>query len=225
MFVSSRREKPERTPLSREAITDAALAIVDAEGLEALSMRRLALDLGTGPASLYAHVSGKPELLRLLIDRVAGEVVPPEPDPARWQEQLKEYARVMRAALARHSDLAGAMLASVPTGPNVMRSMDGLLGILRAGGLPDRVVAFSADLLALIVSIDVYEGSLADQRVARDPDHFAALGRYMASLPADRFPHISALVPAMLSGDEGPDDRFEFALDVIVGGIAALGER
>jgi hypothetical protein len=87
------------------------------------------------------------------------------------------------------------------------------------------VVAFAAELLALIVSIDVYEGSLADQRVARDPDHFAALGRYMASLPADRFPHISVLVPAMLSGDEGPDDRFEFALDVIVGGIAALGAR
>ena len=186
-------------------------------------MRRIAQDFGTGPASLYAHVSGKPELLGLLIDRVAGEIAVPEPDPERWQEQVKEYARTMRAALAAHRDLAGATFATVPTGPNALRAMDGLLGVLRAGGLPDKAAAFAADLVSAIVTVDVYEGSLLEQRMERDPERFAALGAFLRSLPADRFPSIAALAPAMTGEEEGPDERFEFALDVLVGGIAALG--
>ena len=135
---SSLRSKPARKALTREAIARAALAIVDAEGLGNLSMRRLAQELGTGPASLYAHVSGKDELLALLIDRVAAEMEPVEPDPERWQEQLKTYARAMRARLAAHRDLAGAALANIPTGPNALGAMEALLGIMRAADCPTR---------------------------------------------------------------------------------------
>jgi AcrR family transcriptional regulator len=220
---SSLRDKPPaRSPLTREAIADAAMAVVDAEGLEGLSMRRLAQELGTGPASLYAHVSGKPELLQLLIDRVAGEMPAIEPDPERWQEQLKEYLRAMHAALARHRDLAGAALANIPTGPQAIATIDGLLGILRAGGLPDHVVAFAADLLPQYVTINAYEGSLFEQRMQREPEYFQALSDYFRSLPAEHFPNFAALAGAMLGEGEPPDARFEFGLDVIVRGLAGF---
>ena len=223
-WSSLRGKAPARKPLSREAITDAALRIVDAEGLDGLSMRRLAEELATGPASLYAHVSGKPELLQLLIDRVAGEIEAPEPDPDRWQEQLKDYARAFRAALTAHRDLAGASLANIPTGPNALRSIDGLLGILRVAGLPPRIVAFAADLLPQYLTIDAYEGSLFAQRMEREPEYFAALKEYFEALPADRFPHVAALVDELMAEAEG-DVRFEFGLDVIVRGLATFADQ
>jgi AcrR family transcriptional regulator len=217
---SSLREK--RTPLSRERIADAAIAIVDADGLDGLNMRRLAQELDTGPASLYAHVSGKDELLQLLIDRVAGEVPQVEPDPERWQEQVKEYMRAVRKVLVAHRDLAGAALANIPTGPNAIAAMEGLLGILRAGDLPDKVIAFAADLLSQYVNIDAYEGSLFEQRMQRDPEYFPAIFDYFRALPADRFPHFVSLTEEMI-GDQGDDDaRFEFGMDVLVRGLASF---
>jgi tetracycline repressor-like protein len=130
----------------------------------------------------------------------------------------------MRDALAAHRDLAGASMANIPTGPNAMRSIDGLLGILRAGGLPDQVVAYAADLLPQFVTTSTYEDSLFGQRMQREPEYFAELGAYFNSLPAERFPNVAALAPQLMQGDEG-DARFEFGLDVLVRGIAALAER
>jgi AcrR family transcriptional regulator len=220
---SSVRDKPARRQLSRDAIADAAMAIVDAEGLDGLSMRRLAQDLGTGPASLYAHVSGKDELLQLLIDRVAGELPRIEPDPERWQEQVKEYLRAVRGVLVAHRDLAGAALANIPTGPNAVTAMESLLGILRAGALPDQVIAYAADLLSQYVNIDAYEGSLFAQRMEREPQYFEAVFAYFKALPADRFPHFAALADELSSGDD--DARFEFGIDVLVRGLASFSER
>jgi AcrR family transcriptional regulator len=218
---SSLHAKPARKALSREGIARAALAIVDAEGLANLSMRRLAQELGTGPASLYAHVSGKDELLAMLIDLVAAEMEPVEPDPARWQEQVKEYARGMRAKLAEHRDLAGAALANIPTGPNALAAMDSLLGILRAGKLPDHVIALGSDLLAQYVVGSTYEAALFEDRMAREPEYFEQLGDYFRALPADRFPNTAALADALM-GDDDPETRFEFGLSVLVAGLAAM---
>ena len=218
---SSVRAK-DRVPLSRERIADAAMAIVDADGLGGLNMRRLADELGTGPASLYAHVSGKEELLQLLIDRVAGEVPGIEPDPDRWQEQVKEYMRAVRKVLVAHRDLAGAALANIPTGPNAVTTMEGLLAILRAGDLPDQVIAYAADLLSQYVNVDAYEGSLFAQRMEREPEYFKRIFAYFKALPADRFPHFASLADAMIGAGEDDDARFEFGMDVLVRGLAAF---
>src|SRR5437588_12377503 len=95
---SRTRRSPRQRTLSRDAIAAAALEIVDREGLDALTMRTVARSMGTGAASLYAHVASKEELLELVVERVIAEVqMPGEPDPERWQEQLKEGARAIRA--------------------------------------------------------------------------------------------------------------------------------
>jgi AcrR family transcriptional regulator len=219
---SSRKEKrPPRVPITRDAITLAGLGIVDAEGLEALSMRRLAEELGCQASALYGHVSGKSEVLALMLDHVTGEVVIPDPDPEHWQEQLKEVARNIRAVLVAHGDLAGASLANIPTGPNSTFLIDRFLALLLAGGLSKQVAAYAADLLPQFVTASAYEQSLFERRLANEPEYFEKLGTYFRALPADQFPVLASMVDELM-GEESPDARFEFGLDVIVGGLAAL---
>ena len=93
-----RPSRRRRDPISRDAIVTAAIGLLDREGLSALSMRRLAEELGTGAASLYWHVGSKDGLLDLVMDEIIGEGKVPDPDPEHWQEQLKQVARDQRAA-------------------------------------------------------------------------------------------------------------------------------
>lgn len=217
-----RRERAPRTPLSQETIADAALRLLDRDGLDGLSMRRLAAELGTGAASLYWHVQNKDELLMLLVDRVMAEIELPPPDPARWQEQLKQMGRQVRQILRRHRDIARVTLGRVPLGPNLVRFSEWLLGLLRAAGVPDRTAALAGDLLALYVGAYAFEESLEPPAVWEGLPPERAIGMvrdYFASMPADRFPNVVALADLLVSGDR--DERFEFGLDVLVAGLAA----
>jgi AcrR family transcriptional regulator len=219
------RRAPRERALSRDTIAAAALEIVDHEGLDALTMRTVAHALRTGAASLYAHVSSKEELLELVIERVIGEIeLPAEPDPEHWQEQIKELARAIRRTFARHRDLARASFARIPLGENALRGSEWLIGLLRAAGLADQVIAFAADLLPLYVTAICYEESL--MRSETSPEDVAQfvteLRNYFASLPATRFPNVVALAGPLTAGDPNGDERFEFGLEVLVRGLAAL---
>jgi AcrR family transcriptional regulator len=222
-WSSLRRRRRQR--LTRDAITDAALALVDAKGLGALSMRNLAERLGVQASALYGHVSGKQELIQLMLDRIALEIELPEPDPGHWEEQVKEFARAARRALGSHRDLAGASLANIPTGPNMLRLMDRLLALLSASGLPRQAVAYAADLLPQFVTAAVYEESLFLQRLEREPAYFDQIEAYFRAAPADRFPALADLVAELTAPDEGPDARFEFGLEVLVQGLATIAAR
>jgi AcrR family transcriptional regulator len=223
---SARIVEVPRPALSRERIVDAAMAIVDAGGLDALSMRSVAAALGTGPASLYAHVANKEELLDLLIERVAGGLALPEPDATRWQEQVKEMVRAIHYGLLAHRDLARATLANIPLGEGALRVSDRLIEILRLGGLPDQVVAYGVDLLPLYAVSTAYEQALYAQRMSTEEGerYMQEVGEYFAALPRDRFPNIAALAGPLMEGS-GEGERFEFGLDVLVAGLAAYGRR
>jgi AcrR family transcriptional regulator len=223
---SSRREKrPPRVPITREAITVAGLRIVDAEGLDALSMRRLAEELGCQASALYGHVSGKSEVLALMLDHITGEVVIPEPDPEHWQEQLKELVRNIHAVLVAHRDLAGASLANIPTGPNSTYLIERFLALLLAGGLSKQVAAYAADLLPQFVTASAYEQALFERRLEDEPEYFDRLHAYYTAIPAAQFPVLASMVNELMGADEPPEARFEFGLDVIVRGLAALSTR
>jgi AcrR family transcriptional regulator len=218
-----RREAPPRAPLSREAIADAALRLLDRDGLDGLSMRRLATELGTGPASLYWHVQSKDELLELLVDRVMGEIELPEPDPSRWQEQLKQFGRESRRVMRSHRDIARITLGRIPMGPNLVRFVEWMLVLLRGAGVPDRAAAYAGDLLALYVGAFAFEESLdLSSPLGEDVPAEQAAGMlrdYFASLPAARFANVVALADLLVTGD--PDERFEFGMDVLLRGLAA----
>src|SRR4051812_36063007 len=129
----TRPPAPPRQPLSQDLIVDTALQVLRAEGLDAVSMRRVAQELDTGPASLYAHVSNKEELLELMLDRIASEIRLPEPDPARWQEQVKEIAREARRVWTSYADISRVSLGNVPTGPHLLDVAERQLALMRAG--------------------------------------------------------------------------------------------
>jgi AcrR family transcriptional regulator len=219
------RLTPRTRTLSRQAIVTTALKIVDEQGLDAMTMRRVAQALDTGAASLYAHVANKDELVELVIDQVIGEVdFPVEPDPARWREQLKQGVRAIRAVFAAHNDLARASFARIPVGENALRGSESMITLLRAGGLPDQVIAYACDLLPLYATAVAYEESLFAGRgvgpaeVAR---FVSDLRDYFAALPPERFPNVVALAGPLTAGGES-DERFEFGLEVLVRGLAAM---
>lgn len=225
--TSRARRQPRKRSLSPEAIVDAAMAIVDREGLDGLTMRAVAEALGTGPASLYAHVGSKDELLEMLMERVLGEVTLPEaPDPDRWEEQLKEIGREIRRVWAQHRDLARASFARIPLGPNALAGSESMIAVMRAGGLSDRAVALGTDLLALYVGAISYEESLqpAEEWTQEGMTEWVAqLRGYFAALPADRFPNLVALAGTLTEGD--PEERFEFALEVLIRGLVSISKK
>ncbi len=235
-FVSSPRDEPPVPPwskrrprdsgrprLSRDAIVDAALGVLDAAGYDGLNMRAVADALGTGPASLYAHVSGKEELFGLMVDRVAGEMVVPDPDPERWQEQVKDFVRAIYRNFLAHPGLARANLGTIPTGPGAVAAMDRFLGLLIAGGLPEQVIAYAADILPLYATAYAFEQSVFAERMTEEEgaEYVRQIHDYFAALPADRFPHITSMAGALTRDDPQPEARFEFGLEMLVTGLAA----
>ena len=229
--LPDRPARRRREPISREAIVTAAVQLLDREGLAALSMRRLAEELGTGAATLYWHVGSKDGLLDLVLDHVIGEQKIPDPDPAHWREQLKEVARIQRAISLRHPYLVRISIGRIPMGPNALRYSERVLAILRAGGLPPRMAVQGYLLL-----IETVNGFTLDETGVGDtgpagPDHSAPPGDaaslqetadmardYIASLPADLFPNMTGLAGEFALAD--PDERFELLLDIFVDGLA-----
>src|ERR1044072_1962794 len=110
-----------KPPGTGEAIVEAAFEIVAREGYDALSMRRVAAALGTGPASLYAHVVNKEDLDDLLIGRLTAGLGLPEPDPATWRDQIRSVLRQLRDQYLRSPGISRAALALAPTNLDVLR--------------------------------------------------------------------------------------------------------
>ncbi|WP_190821150.1 TetR/AcrR family transcriptional regulator [Saccharopolyspora pogona] len=215
------RERPAKHPLSLELIVRTALDLLDSEGLDAVSMRKVAQRLGTGAASLYAYVRNKDELHELMLDLVIGEIEVPQPDPEKWQEQIKGLIRQQVEVLTAHPGIAQVVMRTpAPTGPNALVVSEAMMAVLRSAGLSDRVVAFAVDILALFGTAVAMERSadfgLSDaERIER----MEMVQQYFSELPADRFPTMVSMLPALMSGDE--EERFDFGLDILVQGIAA----
>jgi AcrR family transcriptional regulator len=222
-----RREPPtRRTALTVEAIVTAAIEVLDAGGVAALSMRGVAERLGTGAASLYAHVSGKDELLELVFDELVGSVELPEPDPKRWREQVHQMMGDLYQVLVSHRDAALAGLGRVPTSPKTLTAAENLTATLRAGGLTDRVVALGFDQLVLCVCAKAFEQGLLEQSGMTGQEigaYFAQVHAFFENLPAARFPTLAAIAPEMAAYDDRA--RLRFAIDSLLAGFEALSAR
>jgi AcrR family transcriptional regulator len=226
-----REERPAKERLTTERIVDTAMALLAEKGYDAVSMRSLAKALDTGPASLYQHVANRDELDQLVIDRIARRLEIPEPDPERWAEQLKDVLRQMRDLYHDHPGSARAAMAQVPTMEGSMRAAEGIMAICVAGGISPQAAAWMCDLAALYVSAVGYEASLWVQRQnstapGAEPDHQAIDAEMVAlwtQLPPELFPLLTRYSPEMTSGDDR--DRFEFGIDVLVSGLAAVSEK
>jgi AcrR family transcriptional regulator len=216
----STRDRPAKAPLSEDAVVDAALAILKSEGLAAVTMRRVAAALDTGPASLYVYVPGREGLLQAMQDRIIAAIELQAPDPARWRAQLHSLLERMHRALAAHPGIAATAMAAPPTTEAVLRLLENLLGILLAGGLDPQDAAWATDIFALVVNYAAIE---ADVRRADHRQQAGELYQTFTALPPDRFPLITAHAAQLVAGDG--EERFRVAIDVVIDGMLARAAR
>ncbi|OLR92253.1 TetR/AcrR family transcriptional regulator [Actinokineospora bangkokensis] len=214
-----------KKPITVDLIVDTAFAIVAAEGYDALTMRRLATTLETGPSSLYAHVVNKEDLDELLIGRLCARVALPEPDPATWRDQLVDVCTQLREQYLRYPGISQAAFAAAPTNLDTLRLAEGLLGILLAGGVPPQTAAWAIDALVLYVNAHTLEVSLARRRPARDDDTWVVsrdeVLRRFAALP-ETYPHTKRHADELTTGT--PEDRFAFTVRLMVDGLVGSAQ-
>ena len=226
---------PGRRPggLSRADIVDIAIAIADAEGTEAVSMRRIARDLRVGAMSLYWHVDSKEALHQLMLDAVQAEIEAPPPS-GDWRTDLAAYAGSTRAALLRHPWAIEFVNTGPPSGPNDARNADRLIGALGGLGLDAKTTMWILNTLGTYVMGAAFreiqeqrwhrtmaqaEAQMTEEEVAGWRDDFARRIR--------RYPHIATIFDANLDPDapETSGERFWFGLGCVLDGVAAAITR
>jgi AcrR family transcriptional regulator len=208
-----------KKPITVEAIIDTAFGIVASEGYQALTMRRVATALETGPASLYAHVVNKDDLDDLLLGRLYAQIELPEPDPAAWRQQITSVCTQMRDQYTRYPGISQAALAIMPTNLETMRVNEGMFAIVLAGGIDPQTAAWAIDALTLYVNAYCLETSLRDQ-ITRNGDNWLVsrdeILRRFAELP-DTFPQTKRYAAELTSGSG--HDRFDFTINLILDGL------
>lgn len=223
-----RRAGVPRQALSRRRTLRAAIAIADTEGLDAVSMRRLAAEFGVGPMSLYRHVSSKEELVTQMTDEVFGEPELPVPGPDGWRARLELISRLQWELCRRHLWLPRAVSLVRPSlAPNVMEHTEWTLRALDGLGLPmtTRIrEALTLPALVLSVALSMADEAEAEQETGVTLDRWWLAQRERADelLDSGRFPLL-----ATLTGEEVPDvdGLFEYSLARHLDGFAALVER
>ena len=213
---------PAKKPLTRDAVVAVGLAVGDAEGLEAVSLRRIAGELGVTPMALYRYVGSKDELLDAMLDAVWAGVELPDTGTGDWWDGLAALARSTRRAFMAHPAAAGVAATRPGAGGNVVRVIETVLALLeRAGFDRERAaglyVPFARSLLALVV----FEASLLPELSEEERRQRALRTRFeLESLPAGDFPHVIAAAPH-LAAPYDPDAVFERGLDFLRAGIEA----
>jgi AcrR family transcriptional regulator len=217
--------RPRKPPITADRITDAALQVIAAEGYEALTVRRVAAVLDTGPSSLYAHIVNMDDLDDLLIARLCTEIQLPEPDPASWRKQLFDVYVQLRDLYLKYPGVSRAALAMVPMHLETLRVQEGMLAVMLAGGVEPRTAAWALDALTLYVAAYALERSLVQRRQQHQDDDWVLssediIERFNA-LPADRFPITKRLAAELNSGSG--HDRFDFTITMMIDNLAAKG--
>jgi AcrR family transcriptional regulator len=215
-------QEPRRARLNKDRVLRAAVALADEAGIEALSMRKLAEELGVVPMALYKHVADKEELLDGMVDIVVGEVDPPVSGVA-WKSAVRQRILSARRSLRRHPWAPGVIESRKDPSPAMLAYIDAMIGMFRAGG-------FSIDLThhalhALGSRAYGFTPEVFNDSQGLDPQALEALVAQMKG----PYPHIAELAQAVYHDaasvvGEGCDDQFEFefALDLLLDGLDRL---
>ncbi|RKT16025.1 TetR family transcriptional regulator [Streptomyces sp. 1114.5] len=225
-----RPSEPEQPALSRATIVREAVALLDADGVEALSMRKLAARLNAGATSLYRHVATKDELMELAVDEVFGEIALPPADSPDWRAAAVEAAEAFRATALRHpwlsSVLGQAGLAYL--GPNLMSFSERLSALFVAADFPDPARAIDA-LIAYVVGMSTTEAAWlsAVARSGEDEAEFVARLLPAAQEATAGYQHLTNghAATALLDPAAERDAKFAYGLAVVLDGLALRMSR
>lgn len=212
-----------RGKLSREQVVDAAVELADAQGLEALTVRKLALALGVTPMALYWHVADKDGLLDALGERMFATVELPEPLDD-WFDDLCAVSHALVSALRRHPAIAPLAVTTVMASEAGLKVAERVLARLCDAGLSDRDAAdVGAYLLrAMVVLVTALPGATAQSEA--DAAHMRRKSAHLFELPPERFPVVTRLLGVLVECDD-PDAFLANGVDVLTLGIKAFAER
>lgn len=222
----SRRERPAKAALSREGIVAAAVGILRAEGLEKVTMRRLAQELDTGPASLYVYVANTAELHAAVLDELLGEVdldaaaseaANTAAGGADWRDRLVGVLGSYIQVLFAHPALARMAVAARPSGRHYLRLVERLLALQAEGDVPPERAAWGVDVLLQLATAAAAEHATQEQS-GHLQDDWDALTRAVSEVPAATHPYLHALGTSVLGGT--PRQRLDWCVRVVINGIA-----
>ncbi|KOG51227.1 TetR family transcriptional regulator [Streptomyces griseoflavus] len=219
MTPSSRRERRAKPALTHEGIVATAVALMRSEGLQRVTMRRLAKELDTGPASLYVYVANTAELHAAILEELLGAV---DLGPARasgdWRERLVGLLGSYTRTLFQYPSLAHSALVARPSGPNYLALVEAVLALLHEGGVPDDRAAWGVDILLQVATATAAEQSTRDRDPGAEEEHNALVSALRQATP-DTYPRIAALGDDLFSGT--PGQRLAWTFRMVVNGAAA----
>lgn len=210
--IISRRARPAKAPLSREAIVSTALGLLAQDGLDGLSLRKVAAALDTGPASLYVYVSNLTDLKSQMLNHALGQVAL-QPVGADWHTQLRAVLHSYMDVLQAHPGLAHVAMAPILPGTNMWRILENLVALLIEGGIDTQAAAWGVDLLTLYVTAIAAE----EYNRQRFGEGMGRMREALGRLEAGDFPHLVAMADALLWGLGV--ERFDWALEVMISGL------
>ncbi len=217
--VYNRRERPAKPALTREGIVAAAVSVMRAEGIERVTMRRLATELDTGPASLYVYVRHTEALHAAMLDELLAEIdLKPRRVKGGWRERLWVVLNAYREVLFANPVLARVALVGRLRGPHYLAILDTVLGLLREGEMPSAQATWAVDMLLLVATASAVEHGSRSQRPGAEAED-EALAETVTGASPQRYPHVAALADELMSGT-GPQ-RSRWAFEVLLNG--ALG--
>jgi AcrR family transcriptional regulator len=215
--VESRRTRPAKPPLSRAAIVEEALRQITSEDDGAMSLRKIAKALDTGPASLYAYVNDMSELQALVVDR-ALEAVKVDEAEGSWRERLEELLRSYTEVLMGSPAVAMMAFQITAVGPNALRIAEALLELLAEAGVDQANAAWAIDILTMLVTAVAAEHAHGSDPGAPDGPVAQAINR----APANEYPRIHAARNEIMSGTG--EERFAWSIDVLIRGILSRAQ-
>ncbi|TQM32911.1 TetR/AcrR family transcriptional regulator [Nocardia bhagyanarayanae] len=211
---------PPRRPLSRDRVLDAAITVADRGGAEAISMRRVAQELGVEAMSLYNHVPNKDALLDGVVDAVFAAIELPAVECDEWRDAIRARARSARAVLSRHSWALGLMDSRRNPGPATLRHHNAVLGVLREAGFSLAMSAHAISLIDSYVSGYVLQEVNLPMTTPADVEEVA--GDLLEQLPAQELPYLTEMIVdhALRPGYDHTTE-FDFGLELILDALEA----
>ncbi|RKT84563.1 regulatory protein, tetR family [Saccharopolyspora antimicrobica] len=216
------RDRPKRGPrpgLDVDRIVQAAIDLADREGVAALTMRRVAAELGVGTASLYTYVPGRPDLIAMMLDQVIGRTSLPHELPGDWRAKFEAWATEDWAMFHRHPWVPAVASEPVLPGPNAFAWYDSTLRVLAGTGLSEQ------EKVAVIETLDNYVRGTASNKQDRHKDSSWLAKRDQALerlVDFDAYPHLAHALTS--GGNPAASETFELGLQRVLDGIAVLIE-
>jgi AcrR family transcriptional regulator len=211
----SRRERPAKAPLNRRGIVAVAVEIMRTEGLGRVTMRRLAKELDTGPASLYVYFRNTAQLHAAVLDELLGSVdLSPVEAEGDWRERIEAVLTSYSLVLFEYPSLAQSAVTARPSGENYLRLIEAILALLDEGGVPPAQAAWGLDLL-----LQVATSSAAEHAGGDDPEEWDAVADALRGARPEKHPRIAALGQDLLSGSG--EDRSSWGIRVLINGVLA----